>query len=207
MKYTPFAAVIIVCFALAGSLAADGESEQIVLARVNEEVITLHDVEILLVLSGELDKAEAQFHGDELGKARIEAFNETLASLINESVFLVNAELDGVNFEGIDKKQARHILEKNIEPFVTQANYEYRLKQRGLTIEDVKERTRRSILCEKYRRQKIAIDSFVTPAQAREYYEKNKSLLERFHSVSVACCSIEHSYATNQRRRTGIGKG
>jgi hypothetical protein len=204
MKYLAFTLAAVAYLAVVTSLCAEEELEQAVLARINEKVLTRHDVEILLALTGDLEKAKAEYHGEELEKEESRVFNEALAFLINEAVFLVNAKLDGIEFDEIDKKQAEMILERSIEPFVTQANFEFRLKERSLTIEDVKERNRRTMLIEKYKRKKLAVDNFITPEDARKYYEKNKSLFLR--RVTVARRQIEISFGAGNRTRGAARK-
>lgn len=206
LKLTALAVGLLCTGELPAQERSDPEKEkarEVVLARVNDEIITSYDVEIWLAMRGELNRLRQQYHGEFLLKQRNKVFNKALGALIHDAAIEANAKLERVVLNQGDRKEAKgHFklaLEKNIKIYGNRANFERVLSFGGLTIADLKESILKEVLRSKYTKQKFSIDTFVAPREARSYYWKNKSEFKR--PITVTFRQITVRFGKGGRKR------
>lgn len=201
MKYSLLTlTTIIICFFVGTRLfGQEAGSGDFVLARVNEKVITRRDLNKLLTMTGEDERIARNYHGVLFEKEMQDACMRALAFLIDEAVVEVNAELEEVEIDEIDREKAETVLKENIEPFGTRANYESILKERELTLDDIKTRIFKTLLRQKYIQSKLPAKDFIPPRETRDYYEKNKPSFAKRETVSYRQIVIK--FGGNNRRR------
>jgi parvulin-like peptidyl-prolyl isomerase len=154
---------------------AQDEGMEMVLARVNDQIITRRDAEKLLYMSDNYEHIKHTYHGEELKTMEERLVVNALLILIRDAVIAVNAELDGMELDEVDKKkiEAMYMQAAQGEAYGSEANFEQFLKERGLSPQDIKERLTAMYLGDKYLAQ-VSRDRFVSPEEAREYYVENK---------------------------------
>lgn len=199
MKYFTLMAAIALVVALISPLGAQEEDGKVVLARVNERVITELDVNKLLGMTGESRRLESSYHGEKLEEEMRVVFRKALAVLIDEAVVEINATLDGIKLDDSDQKKAQGMMEENAKKFGTQENYELLLKESGLSVKDIKKTVHGMLLRQKYLQGKLSVDTYVSPKEAREYYEKNKSSFARRKTVTYRQILIKFGDANRGR--------
>jgi len=199
VKVIPALAVLFVALCVPVPLASQEKGQQVVLARVNEKLITRRDVNTFLTIRGDLVRISRTYHGEELEKQKDKAFKRVLGFLISDAVIEMNAKLDKFKLSEMDKKRADAILEEEIKDSGNLANYKHILAQVGITIEDRKAMINSLLLKQRYIAQKLPPDDFIPPSETRGYYEENKPAFSRQETVTLRQIVIK--FGTGKRNR------
>ncbi len=199
MKYLVVIAAFAFSVAAIAPLRAQEEAGKVVLARVNERVITELDVNRLLGMTGERKRVESKYRGARLDEEMQGILRKALAVLIEETVIEINATLEGVKLDDTDRKRAESVMDENARKFGTRDNYELLLKESGLTVKDIKRTVTRLLLRQKYLQARLYVDTYVSPKEAREYYEKNKPSFARRKTVTYRQILVKFGGANRGR--------
>jgi peptidyl-prolyl cis-trans isomerase SurA len=179
MKHFLLFMSVTVCFLAVTSAFAQESGQDMVLARVNSKLITRRDVEKLLAFSGHTEQIEKHFRGPLLEEKKAELLKYALGELVFDAVIAINAKCDGVELDQADAKKIEDRLRQYVEQYGSEANCELDLKRRGSSLKDARELMTKSVLAEKYITTKREIARYVSPKEAREYFEKNGELLRK----------------------------
>lgn len=138
-------------------------------ATVNKEIITYSELKEKLAPA--IEYYQKNYSGNELEKLLNKAKEEILNNAIEEKVLLINAE--NSNIEVTDEE-----IEKNIEEFKkkfsTPDEFYAGLKKEGITLADLKEKTKSRIKISKFVRLNILKDIRITDEEITNAYEENK---------------------------------
>lgn len=140
-----------------------------VVATVDKEIIT--SSELKEKLAPVVEHYNKIYSGEELNNRLKEAKENILNESIEEKILLINAEKS--NIEVTEEE-----LEKNIEEFKkkfsTPEEFYAGLKEKGITLVDLKEITRSRIKISKFIRLNIFRDIRITEEEITNFYEENK---------------------------------
>ena len=130
-----------------------------------------------------------------------EAFKQGLRALVEENVLEINALFDKFELGEEDKKRAEALFEENMRRYGNLANYKHLLESYGLTVEYIKDMLSKSLLRQKYVESKLSLESFVSPEEARRYYDDNKSSFLRKETVTLRQIAIKFGQGQRSRRQ------
>jgi peptidyl-prolyl cis-trans isomerase SurA len=156
---------------LAGPALA-GETVDCVLAKVNDEIITLGDY--LQQRKQVLEEIYRQNASEAETRQRIEqARDRLLPSLIEERLLLQKASSLGLTTTSEEADRiVKSIMEQN--RIVDEADLERRLKAEGMTLAELRANITRRSLIEKVKQFEIAAKVVVTEEEAKRYYEEHR---------------------------------
>ena len=151
--------------------AADGVVDRIV-AVVNEDIITLYDIEMLLRPMAQNVKSQglpAERERQTLGKLR----EEMLDNLINTK--LTEQEVKRYKIAVTDEEVENHIRQVKQRRSLSDENLKAGLAQEGLNLEEYRKEVKLQIQRSKLVNREVRSKVVITQADIKDYYEKNKS--------------------------------
>lgn len=151
--------------------AADGVVDRIV-AVVNEDIITLYDIEMLLRPMAQNVKSQGlppERERQTLGKLR----EEMLDNLINTK--LTEQEVKRYKIAVTDEEVENHIRQVKQRRSLSDENLKAGLAQEGLTLEEYRKEVKLQIQRSKLVNREVRSKVVITQADIQDYYEKNKS--------------------------------
>lgn len=132
-----------------------------VVARVNDEIITLT----------ELEEAYQQLKSTLPEGGRLPSRRELLERMIENELLLQEAKREGI-------KVSEGEVQENIEivkaGFLSEKAFELTLEREGIKIEDLKKRYEEELMVKKLIDREVRPEVEVTKREIRDYYEKNK---------------------------------
>jgi peptidyl-prolyl cis-trans isomerase SurA len=166
------AAVLAVLLLAPRATAATGTTVECVLAKVNDEIITLTDYERQKKTVLE-DLYRQKLDGDELQKHLDEARDRLLPSLIEERLMTQKSADLGLS---VTKDEVDRIVDTIMEQnkLEDEAALDRALKAEGLTVATLRSNIQKKTLVEKLKQYEIASKIVVTEEEARRYYEEQK---------------------------------
>lgn len=137
-----------------------------IVAIVNDEVITRHDLEEYLAPLYFQYKAEYQ--GEELQEKLKKLQSDGLRQLIEEKLLLSEARKRKLT---VDPKEIQSRLDQVKGRFSSQEEFEETLSRQGLVVEDLEERYRDQIIIGKLVDEEVRYQISVSPSEVTEYYD------------------------------------
>jgi hypothetical protein len=198
---------MLICFLTLISAFAQEDSEDMVLARVNNRLVSRRDVEKLLGISGDIEQLERHFHGPALEEKKKILFEQALGALILDAVIGVNAEWDDIELDETDTKRVEEQVRRFAGQYGSEANCELALNRRGCSLKDAKERIAKSLLAEKYVKAKLEVADFIAPSKVREYFLADTELREKCtEKRMIVIRQIVIKYGTRMRSKSEARK-
>jgi peptidyl-prolyl cis-trans isomerase SurA len=185
-----------IVFLLLGSRLAHAEANNRIVAIVNNEIITFH----------ELEKAQKGFKPQEMEKVGQEEFQKQLLfQLIDQKLIDLQIKRLGVriNPEEIDKAVTRIKEDQGIKSSEDFSNV---LIRQGLSESEFRNKVKEQILRFKLISQEIGSKIIIPENQVREYYEKNKSKFQITEGVQLAHIFLPLADNTSPEERLRLKK-
>ncbi|MFH1460724.1 MAG: peptidylprolyl isomerase [Candidatus Omnitrophota bacterium] len=145
------------------------EFTQKILAVVNGEVITQTDVDELLAPI--YIQYKSTYKGEELEEKLKIAKNDILSQLIEDKLILQEARAAQLK---VDEKEVVKLIAELKNNFETIDEFETILKNRNVTLNDLRNRYEQQLLIKKIIARKVLSKITISPAKISEYYELNK---------------------------------
>lgn len=143
-----------------------------VVARVNEEIITLT----------ELEKTYRELESAFLGEARLPSRRELLERMIENRLLLQEAKGEGIK---VSEGEVQENIERVRSTFLSEKAFELALEKEGLKIEDLKKRYEEELMIRKLIDKEVKPEVEVTKKEIRNYYEKNKGRFREEERVKI----------------------
>jgi peptidyl-prolyl cis-trans isomerase SurA len=142
-----------------------------VVCRVNDDVITLHDLESQENLV--VREIYRSYKGKDLDKAVRDAKAQVLQTLIDETLLLQKGK--DLGYEASDAR-VDDVIEaiKKQNKIETDEQFEQALAEEGVTLDTVRETTRKRIVIDAVKRSEIGGRIIVADRDVEEYYDKHK---------------------------------
>lgn len=143
------------------------------IAEVNGEVITRHDLDTHLRRYTNYRDLERSFQGPALERKSREIRRQVLESLIQHKLVEQEVRKKGITLDRADEAKVERLHQSSItEQFGSEETYWKVLRSRGITMEEELKKIRLQILMEKLQRQTFGGDQFVRPGEIRDYYQR-----------------------------------
>ncbi len=175
---------------LAGRLAYAEETNRIV-AIVNDEIITFH----------ELEKAKKNFRLPVLGKGGQEELEkQVLFQLIDQKLVDIQIKRSGIHIppEEVDKAVARIREERG---WTSSEDFSKALLKEGLSEPEFRDKIKEQILRYRLISREIGSKIIIPEDQVRGFYQKNKSKFQRTEGVQLAHIFLAVSEKTTPEER------
>jgi peptidyl-prolyl cis-trans isomerase SurA len=185
-----------IVFLLLGSRLAHAEANNRIVAIVNDEIITFH----------ELEKAKKGFKLPEMGKEGQEEFQKQLLfQLIDQKLIDRQIKRLGVKIipEDIDKAVARIKEDQGLK---SSEDFSNALIRQGLSESEFRNKVKEQILRFRLISQEIGSKIIIPENLVREYYEKNKSKFQITEGVQLALIMLPFSDKTPPEERIRLKK-
>ena len=180
-----------VFFLLLGSRSAQAEATNRIVAIVNDQIITFH----------ELEKAKKNFKLPVLEKEGQEEFEKQLLfQLIDQKLIDIQIKRLGVHIspDEVDKAVARIKEEQGL---TGSEDFSKALLKEGLSETEFRNKIKEQILRFRLISREIGSKIIIPENQVREYYEKNKSKFQRAEGVQLAHIFLPISEKTPPEER------
>jgi peptidyl-prolyl cis-trans isomerase SurA len=188
--------LVMIVFLLLGSRLVQAEDNNRIVAIVNNEIITFH----------ELEKAKKGFKLPEMEKEGQEEFQKQLLfQLIDQKLIDLQIKRLGVkiNPEEIDKAVARIKEDQGIK---SSEDFSKALIRQGLSEAEFRNKIKDQILRFRLISQEIGSKIIIPENLVREYYEKNKSKFQITEEVQLAHILLPFSEKTPPEERLKLKK-
>jgi len=148
-------------------LAAVSEAEVVeqIVAKVNDEVITLSEVE--QVLEPILKQYKSTYTAEELKTRTAEARRNVIERLIEEKLILREAEEKGIE---VKPAEVEKMVNQTMLKFPSEEKFFEVLKAEGLNLEILKERYRKELTYKKIVDMEVRAGVVIAPKEIEEYY-------------------------------------
>ncbi len=177
MKHSPSFLILFSLFILLISGNAATEVINKIVAIVNEDVITLKDLNERIAF---ISKQNKDFNTDQ---PSIDP-KEILSELIDEKLAESKAKELGIKVTEAELNEfVKRIMQQN---FLTEEEFTEKLKQSNMTFEDFKSNIRKDLLREKLLSQEVRGKIIVSDESIRNYYENNKAKFQTPDSVRLS---------------------
>lgn len=143
-----------------------------VVARVNEEIITLT----------ELEKTYRELKSAFLGEARFPSRRELLERMIENRLLLQEAERQEIK---VSEGEVQENIERVKSTFLSEKAFKMALEREGIKIEDLKKRYEEELMIKKLIDREVKPEVEVTKKEIRNYYEKNKRRFREEERVKI----------------------
>ena len=164
-----------------------------VVARLNDEIITLT----------ELEKTYRELKSAFLGEARLPSRRELLERMIENRLLLQEAKREGIK---VSEGEVQENIERVKSTFLSEKAFEMALEQEGIEIEDLKKRYEEEIIIKKLIDREVKPEVEVTKKEIRNYYEKNKGRFREEERVKIRHILFEdYSQAEKALKRIKSG--
>ncbi len=143
-----------------------------VVARINDEIITLT----------ELEKTYRELKSAFLGEGRLPSKRELLERMIENRLLLQEAKREGIK---VSEGEVQENIERVKAGFLSEKAFEMALEREGITIEDLEKRYREELMIKKLIDKEVKPEVEVTKKEIRDYYEKNKRRFRKEERVKM----------------------
>ncbi len=140
-----------------------------VVAVVNNEIITQHDVDQLLAVL--YAQQVQEYKGDELLERMEDSKKDILKRMIEDKLILSRAREMGVNVSEDDVDAKLELIKSG---FPSEEAFQKTMQMQGITVSDLKARYRDQIMMKKIINFEIKSKVSVLPSEIAEYYEKHR---------------------------------
>jgi len=160
------------CLAPAQAIAAEAAVVDRIVAVVNEDIITLYDIET--VLRPMVNNLKAQGLSPERDRQVVANLrSEMLDNLINTK--LTEQEVKRYKITVTEEEIDNHLRQFKQRKSLTDDNFRALLAQEGMTIEEYRKEVRLQIQRTKLVNREVRSKVVITQAEIKDYYEKNRS--------------------------------
>jgi peptidyl-prolyl cis-trans isomerase SurA len=178
---------------------ADGTIADRIVAIVNNDAITLAELQESVLMFRQENREQASVSDEELGR-------QFLTRLIDNRLQLQEAERDKIV---VDELELNEEITERMKRFGTKTleEFEALVKSQGLTIEAVKKRLRDSLRVSKVIRRRVTLRVSVTDPEISQYIEENRAKLETglsYHARHVLIVPANESDAAWEAARIRI---
>ena len=164
-----------------------------VVARLNDEIITLT----------ELEEAYQQLKGALPGGERMPSKRELLKRMIENRLLLQEAKREGIK---VSEGEVQENIERVKAGFLSEKAFELALEREGIKIEDLEKRYREELMIKKLIDKEVKPEVEVTKKEVRDYYEKNKGRFREEEKVKIRHILFEdYSQAEKALKRIKSG--
>ena len=188
---------LIILFQVIFILKGYSEIVDYIVATVDKEVIT--SSELKEKLAPVIEHYQKIYSGEELDNQLKKAKEDILNQAIEEKILLINAENSKI--EVTDEE-----IEKNIEEskkkFSTPEEFYTELKKEGITLADLKERTKSRIKISKFVKLNILRDIKITEEEITSSYKENKDSFLVPTQVKISQILIKASENNEAEKKT-----
>lgn len=143
-----------------------------VVARINDEIITLT----------ELEEAYQQLEGALPEGERLPSKRELLERMVENRLLLQEAKREGIK---VSEGEVQENIERVKSTFLSEKAFEMALEQEGIKIEDLKKRYEEELMIKKLIDREVKPEVEVTKKEIRDYYEKNKGRFREEERVEI----------------------
>ncbi|MCK4647999.1 peptidyl-prolyl cis-trans isomerase [bacterium] len=164
-----------------------------VVARVNDEIITLT----------ELEKTYRELKSAFLGEARLPSRGELLERMIENRLLLQEAKREGIK---VSQGEVQENIERVKSTFLSEKAFKMALEREGIKIEDLEKRYREELVIKKLIDKEVKPEIEVSKKEIRNYYEKNKKRFREEERVKIRHILFEdYSQAEKALKRIKSG--
>lgn len=143
-----------------------------VVARINDEIITLT----------ELEEAYQQLKSALPEGERLPSRRELLERMVENKLLLQETKREGIK---VSEGEVQENIERVKSTFLSEKAFEMALENEGIKIEDLKERYKEELMIKKLIDKEVKPEVEVTKKEIRDYYEKNKSRFREEEKVKI----------------------
>lgn len=143
-----------------------------VVARINNEIITLT----------ELEEAYQQLKSALPEGERLPSRRELLERMVENRLLLQEAKREGIK---VSEGEVQENIERVKSTFLSEKAFEMALENEGIKIEDLKKRYEEELMIKKLIDREVKPEVEVTKKEIRDYYEKNKSRFREEEKVKI----------------------
>lgn len=187
LYYINFIIFLAICLLSLNSFGYSSKSKvcsDAIVAIINDEIITLHEVNIMLAPLY-LQLKDTVSSRQELNDKLEEARGDILKKLIEERLLVQQAEKLKIE---VKSHEIDAHLNSVIDRFASKKEFESALAEQGVTIDDIRKRYRDQILVSKIVEQQVKSRVYIGPSEIYRYYEQNKdkySMNEKIHLFNI----------------------
>ncbi|MBU4310489.1 peptidyl-prolyl cis-trans isomerase [bacterium] len=143
-----------------------------VVARLNDEIITLT----------ELEKAYRELKSALPEGEKMPSERNLLERMIENRLLLQEAKREGIR---VSQGEVHENIERMKSTFLSEKAFEMALEQEGMKIEDLKKRYEEELMIKKLIDREVKPEIEVSKKEIREYYEKNKKRFKEEEKVKI----------------------
>lgn len=164
-----------------------------VVARVNDEIITLT----------ELEKTYRELKSAFLGEGRLPSRRELLERMIENRLLLQEAKRQEIK---VSEGEVQENIERVKSTFLSEKAFKMALEREGIKIEDLKKRYEEELMIKKLIDREVKPEVEVTKKEIKDYYEKNKRRFREEERVKIRHILFEdYSQAEKASKRIKSG--
>jgi len=171
-RTTRYSLLILLFLMLVFVSYSQAEIVERVVARVNDEIITLT----------ELEKTYRELKSAFLGEERLPSKRELLERMIENRLLLQEAKRQEIK---VSEGEVQENIERVKSTFLSEKAFKMALEREGIKIEDLKKRYEEELVIKKLIDREVKPEVEVTKKEIRDYYEKNKRRFREEEKVEI----------------------
>jgi peptidyl-prolyl cis-trans isomerase SurA len=187
---------LVILFQISLVLSGYAEIIDYIVATVDEEIITFS--ELKEKLAPVIEHYNKIYSGKELEDILKKTKEDTLNELIEEKILLINAEKSNIE---VTEEEVDRYIEELKGSFSTPEEFYAEIEKDGITLADLKEKTKSRIKISKFIKLVIFKDVRITEEEIANFYEENKDSFLMPGQVRISHILIKTSGNNDAEKR------